>query len=773
MSEEVEDLVITLRGNVGPYLGALRQADSANDKAVRSASRAQRAAHDIGEAHSRAARAIKASSLVQLASGTAIVAGLKSAVTSAASFETTLRQVAVATGEPAKGIQSLSDLALKMGKDTVFSAQEAGGAMLELAKSGLDSAQIKAGALQSTLTLASAGSLELAESAGYVTSGLALFNLEASKSGDVAAALAGAANASKASVQDIGLALSQVGPGAQNAGLSLQETTGVLALFAKNGILGSDAGTSLKTMLARLTPQTDKAAGMMRKLGLDFTDAEGNFISIDEVAGQLNKSLMGLSDAERTNALNVLFGSDASRAALILAKEGAKGVREMTKATSDKTQADKLAAAATEGTAGALSRMSGAIDTAKLQLGTALSPLVVELADDVSTLADRFGSDGVPKIQLFIKGLQDGTGTGGEFRDAVEAVGTALQTAWSVGSPILSFIGDHPKLFTQIAIDAAELAVALKGVSAVRNLGGLLNIGKGGGALGGLTGGLGVQHVWVDNLGPGGFGVPGTGGSGGSSAPVAALGPVTVGAVAGDALWRWTMSKTHGHRTDDQNEFWHDLTGKLTDSSNLPGTDAKTGSHYFRDRRDAQLEVIAGGGFDPMAAYQYLEKYGKRNQEVFDAMQRLAQDPSVASYAAAVANAQKQATDQLLQDVRRAELGLGQIAPAARQAGDEVLHGLGGALKSARTDAQGLAAELRNMPTQGTYTQRLVLQGGQLSGLLPGGGLVGAVRDSDYTVRVPVHIDGRQVAEVVAPHINRNNRRNNTSSISPRNRTAS
>ncbi len=93
----------------------------------------------------------------------------------------------------------------------------------------------------------------------------------------VSAALAGGANASTASVESLGHALSQVGPGAVNAGLNLNDTVGALAAFDNAGIKGSDAGTSLKTMLSRLVPQTAKAATAMKDANLDFTDANGNF----------------------------------------------------------------------------------------------------------------------------------------------------------------------------------------------------------------------------------------------------------------------------------------------------------------------------------------------------------------------------------------------------------------------------------------------------------------------------------------------------------------
>jgi len=496
---------IKIEAIVDSYRRAMRDAAGDTDRLSRQV--------DMAPAHAKRMSAGFASAglkiggtLAGLAGGAGIGALVTSSVKAAASFETMLRQIAVAAGAPASAVQGLSDLAIKMGKDTTFSAQQAADAMLELAKGGLSEAQIRAGALEQTLTLASAGGLELGEAASYMVQGLSVFNLRADKAADVAAALAGGANASTASVQDMGMALSQVGSGAKNAGLNLQETVAVLSAFAQNGIKGSDSGTTLKTMLARLSPQTKEAAVLMKQLGLNFVNAKGNFKDITDVAQQLHDKLGPLSEAQRTNALNTLFGSDASRAAAVLMKEGARGLEVYLRATNDKTQADKLAKAATEGTAGAMEQMNGAIDTAKLQLGMALAPLVTDLAGHVGDLADAFGEKAVPQVKAFIDGMQNGTGPGGEFVEVLESLGGAASDAWDVVRPMFSFIADHPKLFSEITKDALLLAGAMKAISLVKKFPALS-----GGGVGGPMGAASTARpvpVFVTNF----AGTPGRGG---------------------------------------------------------------------------------------------------------------------------------------------------------------------------------------------------------------------------------------------------------------------
>lgn len=332
---------------------------------------------------------------------------LGNSVGKAATFDKTMRQVGVQTGQTGGQLEGMTALALEMGKVTSFSAQGASEAMLELAKGGLTAAQMRAGALEQTLTLATAGGLELGDAAGYMTQGLNTFGLKAEDAGRVAAALAGAANASTASVGELGTALGQVGPGAALAGLSIEDTTAALAAFTNNGMKGSDAGTALKTMLNSLTPTTDKAKNALRDMGIvtadgtnQFFTAKGEVKSMTEVAGLLEQGLKGMTTQQKMANLETIFGSDAYRAAAVLAKEGADGIAVYTKATSDSSAAQELAKSATAGYSGALERFQGSVETAQIQLGTKFLPIL-------TTVLDYLSGPGMASIDGIARILQD------------------------------------------------------------------------------------------------------------------------------------------------------------------------------------------------------------------------------------------------------------------------------------------------------------------------------------------------------------------------------
>lgn len=327
------------------------------------------------------------------------------AVHAAGDFERSMAQVRVATGAPEKVMGRLNDLAMELGASTKFSAGEAAEAMLELGKSGMAPAQIEGGALKAAMDLAAAGNIGLAESANLTGAAMNTFELKARQAKSIADALAGGANASAADVTDLAQALSQGGSSAAGYGLSLNETVGALAAFSERAIRGSDAGTSFKTFLARLNPETKKARELMDELGLSFFDAHGNLKGLPAISQELKDKLGGFSQKRREGDLQTLFGTDAIRAARVLYNEGAAGVSKFVRATEKQGSASKMANAFMEGSAGKIEEAKGAMETAAITAGVVMAPAITDLANAVSTLMEGFAALPEPVQQFIIGGL--------------------------------------------------------------------------------------------------------------------------------------------------------------------------------------------------------------------------------------------------------------------------------------------------------------------------------------------------------------------------------
>lgn len=385
-----------------------------------------------------------------------IVAAGGAATSMAAGFDDAMSQVQGALGGASTDMDGLRDLALQLGADTVFSATESAQAMVELAKGGLTEAQIKGGALAASMDLAAAGQLNLADAAATTVQMMGSFGLGAGDATRIANALAGAANASSADVSDLTQAMSQCSAQASLAGWSLEDTAAALALFADHGVKGSDAGTSLKTMLQRLAAPTDQAAEAIAAYGLNIRDSNGKMKDISGIADELTGKLGGLSDAERDAALQTIFGSDASRAAAILMQSGSEGLAKYIAATNDATAAETMANAQKGELSWALENMGGAVESASIAFGTALAPAITAVAGVIGNVAEAFAS--LPA------GVQTGIAV---VLALVAALGPLLMVIGSVVAALPAISEGFAMLGGALAIPLAPAAAVVAAIAAI------------------------------------------------------------------------------------------------------------------------------------------------------------------------------------------------------------------------------------------------------------------------------------------------------------------
>lgn len=336
------------------------------------------------------------------AAGVAATALGAAAVKMAADFDASMSTVQANTGASADEMNQLRQAAIDAGADTIYSATESADAINELGKAGLSTSDILSGGLSGALNLAASDGMAVGDAAELMATTLKQFNLTGAESTQVADALAAGAGKAVGSAHDLGLALNQAGLVSNSMGISMQETTGTLAAFANAGMIGSDAGTSLKTMLQRLASPTDKAQSLMDELGINVYDANGEFIGLAGVAGQLQQGLSGMSQEQRNAALNTIFGADAVRAANVLYKEGESGIADWTDAVSESGFAAKQAAAKNNNLKGDLENLSGSFESLMISLGEGGQGPLRSVVQMLDTLADAFSQLPAPVQQSIV-----------------------------------------------------------------------------------------------------------------------------------------------------------------------------------------------------------------------------------------------------------------------------------------------------------------------------------------------------------------------------------
>lgn len=416
-------LVVRLRAEIGSYKsdmdaaarstkgvadaaeGASRKATQANSAMGKSAKDAASAVSSAGDSAGKSRAGIASlsdairdnrgawddlSNKAAVAGG-AIALGLGVAVNRFAEFDAAMSAVQANSGATGAELDALRQAAIDLGADSQFSAKEAAEGINELAKAGVSASDILGGGLKGSLDLAAAGQIGVGEAAETAATAMTQFNLEGGEIPHVADLLTNAANKAQGGVGDLAAALKQGGLVAASTGLTIDETTASLAAFASAGLVGSDAGTSLKTMLQRLSAPSGEAARLMEELGISAYDASGEFVGMEALSGQLQTSLSGLTAEQRNSALATIFGSDAVRAANILYAEGASGIAKWTDEVTESGAAAKQAAILNDNLKGDVERLGGALDSVFIQTGGSANGALRTLTQGLTGLVDYIG----------------------------------------------------------------------------------------------------------------------------------------------------------------------------------------------------------------------------------------------------------------------------------------------------------------------------------------------------------------------------------------------
>lgn len=326
------------------------------------------------------------------AAGLAVAAFGVASVKMAADFDEQMSTVQANSGATTAQLGQLREAALQAGASTVYTASESAGAINDLAKAGMSVSDILSGGLTASLNLAAAGQMDVGNAAEYMSQALTMFHLSGKNAASTADALAAGADKAVGNVSDFGDALNNCGVMANSFGMNLQETVGVLGLFAQNGIVGAEAGTQLNSMLMRLAHPASDAEGTMKELGISTHDASGKFVGMANLAGQLHDKLGKLTDQQRQEAEATIFGSYAIKGASIIMDAGKQGVEDWTKAVSDSGFAAQQASNKTNNLKGDLKMLESATQSAMTKIGEGAQGPLRSFTQGLTDLITDFGN---------------------------------------------------------------------------------------------------------------------------------------------------------------------------------------------------------------------------------------------------------------------------------------------------------------------------------------------------------------------------------------------
>lgn len=323
--------------------------------------------------------------------GVAIVASLAltsgamaSVIGTGADFEQTLVSAAAKfPGEIRRGTEAFEQLeqaARKTGATTEFTASQSAQALNFLAMAGFD-AESSIAALPGVVDLATAAQVDLAQATDVASDSLGAFGLmtkDASQLGrnlarvnDVIAKTTTSANTT---VESLFETIKDGAPVATTAGASMETFAALAGELANAGIKGTRAGTTLKNMFLTLSAPGTGAAKILKRLGIQTQDANGDMRDIVDILGDLNKSLDGLGTAERSGVLEGIFGKIPIAGVNVLLASGSDRLREYRKELEDASGASSNMASVMRDTLqGRLNSLKSAVEGVKISIFTMTS----------------------------------------------------------------------------------------------------------------------------------------------------------------------------------------------------------------------------------------------------------------------------------------------------------------------------------------------------------------------------------------------------------------
>ena len=249
---------------------------------------------------------------------------------------------------------------------------------------------------------------------------------------------------SNTSVAQLGEAILTVGGTAKVLAGGTTEMNTALGILADNGVKGAEGGTALRNVILSLSAPTDKAAKKMQELGLEVFDAQGNMRPLNDIFKDLDSTLSTMTQGEQTQVLNSIFNKvDLKSVNALLANSGER-FNELSGYINDADgAASKMAETMNSGAQGAITKMKSALEGVGITIGERFLPYIEKGANFVSKLCEGFQNLS-PEMQntiLIIAGLLAAIGP------VLVVLGTLISFVGKVGfafatmSPIITNAG--------------------------------------------------------------------------------------------------------------------------------------------------------------------------------------------------------------------------------------------------------------------------------------------------------------------------------------------
>ena len=330
---------------------------------------------------------------------TAIGGVAAASVTVAANFEQQMSKVQAISGATAEETDKLTESARQWGRDTKYSATEAGEAFEYMALAGWKTDDMLEG-IGGILNLAAASAMDLGTASDIVTDYLTAFGLSAKDAGKFADEMAYAMSHSNTTTEALGEAYKNCAATAASMGYSVEETTAVLMTMANAGVKGGEAGTALNAIMTRLATDTNGCATELSKYGVEVYDAQGNMNSLSSILTGVRGVWNNLTDEQQANLAKTIAGTNQFSALQTIMSGLSDEAIASGMSFSDYSEAlqncdgtaSDMAATMQDNLLGRLTQLKSKLEDVGITIGNSLMPFMEKAVAKIGELADKFAS---------------------------------------------------------------------------------------------------------------------------------------------------------------------------------------------------------------------------------------------------------------------------------------------------------------------------------------------------------------------------------------------
>lgn len=324
--------------------------------------------------------------------GIALGAGLAKSITIGAAFESDMAKVAAVSRASDEELNTLTKTARQLGAKTQWSASEAAQGMQYLAMAGFKTNEIIE-TMPGMLNLASAGAIDLASASDIASNILTGFGLSASDMNRVGDVLTNTFTQSNTTLQGLGATMKYAAPVAKAMGVSIEQAAAMAGKLGDAGIQGEMAGTTLRSVLLRLSAPSEKAAVALDALGVKTTDANGKMKSFPAILKELNAAMSGMSESARANFTKTIFETEAMSGALVLMEQAGSGALDkFIGAVQDVGSAESVASKQIDNLNGDVTILNSAMQEMALKIYDSVKPALRAFAQQATEIVTRIGA---------------------------------------------------------------------------------------------------------------------------------------------------------------------------------------------------------------------------------------------------------------------------------------------------------------------------------------------------------------------------------------------